>query len=204
MMLEVLQQYLKRRYLNRATKGGLKTIFDVQEYDRHSFYGDPIAQALLRSICKRVSDESGIDLVPAHAFTSLYAPGSELSPHKDRPELQYTASLLVCTDDSEPWPIYVDMDDGEQPLELTAEPGDFLMFRGYDYSHWRNKTNHHHIMIFFHFAERSHYEQLGGEEHYESVYKYSRNEFMNDVTNDVSLSDIIEADKYYNGDEDDA
>lgn len=200
LMLEVLQQYLKRRYLNRATKLGLSSLDDIQEYDRHSFYGDPVAQALLHSLTKRISDVTGLDLVPAHAFTSLYAPNSELKRHKDRPELQYTASLLVCTDDPEPWPIYVDMKDGSEPLELIAKPGDFLMFRGLDFPHWREKTNHNHIMIFFHFAERSQYEALGGAEHYESVYTYSRNEFMNDIELNIELSDIIDANNTHDKD----
>lgn len=72
-----------------------------------------------------------------NSYSRIYFNGSTLLPHRDRPGLDLTMSLCTYTNLDNPWPIYVEFDNGVVRA-VDIKPGDAAIFLGTRMKHWRD------------------------------------------------------------------
>lgn len=112
-----------------------------------------ITEALLHATTPMVSKIAGMDLLPTYAFPVINFPGAELVRHTDRPACEVTATLTVVNEPNTIWPIFVE--DAEKTTHrFDLSPGDFLIYDGINFPHWREPQDpgHFNISVFFHFV----------------------------------------------------
>ena len=116
-------------------------------------YGDPAFDALLLPVGAIVGQKLGKEVVPTYSFVRLYRRGNELVPHTDRPECEHSVTLMIKGDDTQPWPLWL-RNRKEEPVSITQNPGDGLLYHGIETLHWRDslKTDIH-IQVFLHFVD---------------------------------------------------
>lgn len=107
----------------------------------HAIYGDPLFDELLERLTTPLSNQIGIDLLPAYTYARLYEPGQILDRHRDRPSCQISATMTLGYDEnSDIWPIYLQEDPNEEEgEEAIIEPGDMVLYRGNELCHWRDE-----------------------------------------------------------------
>jgi len=112
---------------------------DVQCPGSKSFYADPFCETILLSACKKLSEETGINLLPTYSYTRIYGRGDELKIHRDRPECEISATLCLGRPQGEEIsPIYFSRDkESEDKTELLLEEGDLCIYKGTEMYHWR-------------------------------------------------------------------
>lgn len=151
--LSIVQQFFKHKFVTLIESGRIK-LGDPQEPLRFSLYGEPLAQAIMKELTPLYSEAIGKNLHATHSYMSLYVPGAELKPHRDRPECEYTATITIYNEPVDMvWPVHVKTPDGEQ-VEVKLNPGDTAIYRGRDCPHWRDQQDEgYNISIFFHFVD---------------------------------------------------
>lgn len=116
-------------------------------------YGDPAFDGLLEYLRRRVEGQSGLALYPTYSYFRLYKPGDLLKRHRDRPACEISVSLNIGQTPAEPWPIFIERDAGPYAVSLT--PGDALLYRGCDCSHWREAfPGTQLVQVFLHYVDR--------------------------------------------------
>ena len=80
-------------------------------------------------------------LKPSYCIVATYPRGASLPKHVDRPQCDFTLSVLVDYDgladgDDAPWPLELDLPDGTTRA-VTWGAGDGLLYRGADLPHAR-------------------------------------------------------------------
>lgn len=121
----------------------------------HSKYADPAMESLLLVLHKVMEENTGLELYPTYSFYRVYRKGDELTPHTDRPSCEISCTLCFnySYDKSEfTWPIFMD------GHKVELEPGDMVIYRGCDLSHWREPFNTKddnawHVQGFFHYVD---------------------------------------------------
>lgn len=103
---------------------------------------DPLGRALLRRLTPIVEQVVGKQLKQSYSFAMAYRPGAKLEAHLDRPQCEYTASLLLdfqpaMEDGCAPWPLEVELTAGAPAARLFQAPGDAVLFRGRKLRHSR-------------------------------------------------------------------
>jgi len=130
---------------NQAHHGHLADAaeFVVGAYSR---FGDPAIETLLMMLQKNVELETQLKLIPTYSYMRLYTRGHELVTHRDRPSCEISVSL--CTGGDELWPIFI------EGTPIYLEPGDMVIYRGCDVTHWRNPLEGEmHAQIFLHWND---------------------------------------------------
>jgi hypothetical protein len=95
-----------------------------------------VTEFLLVKLQPAVEAATGSKLFPTYSYLRIYKPGSELTPHTDRPACEFTLSLALGFDGDVPWPIHLATPSGPRAFETA--PGDGLLYRGCEIAHWRN------------------------------------------------------------------
>lgn len=106
----------------------------------HREYADPLMETLLDKLTDQVEVATGLSLWPTLSFYYLYRQGNELTPHKDRSSCQIVAGLCIGSDKAfqqgkGSWPLVLDCHGKPVPVHLN--PGDLLIFKGHETTHWR-------------------------------------------------------------------
>lgn len=127
---------------------------DSQVPNAYAKYGDPAMESMLLHLIKTLEDNTGLTLYPTYSYYRVYRPGDELVPHKDRESCEISATLCLnysYNDETFNWPIYMDGN------KVVLTPGDLVIYRGCDLSHWRDEFKHSddvwHIQGFFHYVD---------------------------------------------------
>ena len=122
--------------------------FDNQTKLKETYqYGSPITDAILPAKQKIIEEKLNKLLLPTYTFWRLYVKFSDLDPHIDRPECEYTVSLTVAQDKA--WPLFID---GE---EVIIKPGDGVVYQGGKYKHWRKEYDGDYaFQIFLHYVAK--------------------------------------------------
>ena len=128
---------------------------DPQVPSAHSKYADPAMETMLLHLQKTIEDATGLSLFPTYSYYRVYRPGDELSPHKDRPSCEISATMCFNYSydaNKFTWPIYMD------GVKIILDPGDLAVYRGCDLMHWRDEfvepeENSWHVQGFFHFVD---------------------------------------------------
>lgn len=136
---------------------------DTLEYDideqcpkSKSFYADPFCETLLLTSCKKLSELTGLNLLPTYSYTRVYGTDEELVIHTDRPECQYSATLTLGRPSKEKIsPIYMSENaDGSNASELLLEEGDLCIYMGNKMYHWRKPfENSWYLQTFLHYVD---------------------------------------------------
>jgi hypothetical protein len=128
---------------------------DQQVVGAHAKYADPAMEALLLKLLPLMEKHTGLELFPTYSYYRVYRPGDELVPHKDRPSCEISCTLCLNYEyNNYSWPIFMD------GTRVDQQPGDLVIYRGCDLSHWREKFNIEdktawQVQGFFHYVDKN-------------------------------------------------
>tara|TARA_R110000803_G_scaffold194135_1_gene257155 strand:- start:540 stop:1115 length:576 start_codon:yes stop_codon:yes gene_type:complete len=124
---------------NRINRGEWVQKFENQnsnEASKYGYYADPLVEVLLKSCLPAIEQHTGLSLEPSYSFSRVYQTGEELLAHTDRKACEITATVNVACTGSEPWSIWMGYKDNT-PVECKLNPGDAVIYKGCEVSHWR-------------------------------------------------------------------
>src|SRR5581483_9201540 len=117
-----------------------------------SVYGDSEVDGLMLDIKPLIEAHTSLALYPTYSYARIYKKGDQLTPHRDRAACQISTSLNLGQEPDEPWALHV----GEEAAPFTAllTPGDLLIYRGMDLTHWREPyTGERLFQVFMHYVD---------------------------------------------------
>jgi hypothetical protein len=123
-------------------------------YYRHS---DPLAVWLHQQLAPSVAALVDEPVKPSYTFAGSYVAGGYLKPHTDREQCEYTLSLTVDATPSrkraDAWPLSL-RDRRGQTVSARLAPGDALLFKGRELTHFRETLapGRTSTSLFFHFV----------------------------------------------------
>ena len=113
-----------------------------------------------RGVVKQVIEKAiGRPLYPTYFYDRFYLQHHALPPHTDRDACEISASMLISTTLTDPWPLYVvkpfdDLSDINAEM-YDATDKDLIVYKGTECIHWRDnmpRGEHTHHQIFFHYV----------------------------------------------------
>ena len=127
------------------------TFNDPQVPNSYAHYADIVMETLLIDMQKKMQEETNLNLVPTYSYARIYYKGNALARHKDRPSCEISTTMNLGGD---MWPIYVDptgednvtyvtksntevKKQAHSGIKVDLNPGDMLIYKGYDLEHWR-------------------------------------------------------------------
>lgn len=126
----------------------------AQVPNAHAKYADPAMESLLVSLQPLMEEHTGLTLFPTYSFYRVYRDGDVLTPHRDRPSCEISATLCFnySYEKDYTWPIFM------EGSKVALEPGDMLIYRGCDLNHWREpfespNNDAWHVQGFFHYVD---------------------------------------------------
>lgn len=118
-------------------------------YDR---YADPLMESILLHLQPALEQATGFSLLPTYSYLRIYETGAVLAKHTDRHSCEISASLTIGYDAPESWPLW--LESNRQPLSITLQPGDMLLYKGRELPHWREPfKGRYWIQAFFHYVD---------------------------------------------------
>lgn len=142
----------------KIRQDALQYEIDEQCPESKSFYADPFCETLLITACKKLSEVSGIELLPTYSYTRVYAKDDELVIHRDRPECQFSATLCLGRPSTESISaIYMSKTDNlNDASELKLEEGDLCLYMGDKMYHWRKPFEQSwYLQTFLHYVDKN-------------------------------------------------
>jgi hypothetical protein len=146
---------LRTHLETRAAGGALNMQGDNQVPGTPAAHGDPVLDQLLEDLRPAVEACTGLKLWPTYSYARLYRHGDELKPHRDRPACEVSLSLNLGQDPpDQPWALNVQGPAGSVAAELM--PGDVLLYRGKELTHWREPYAGHSLaQVFLHYVDQN-------------------------------------------------
>ncbi len=147
-----------RRYFRHQTRTGRFHLGDDQAPGRYIAHNEPVTRFFHQQLTDLISDVAGALVTPSYSYVTLYQGGSNLDPHTDRDQCEYTLSL--CFDATPepiaqiPWPL--NLQTAEGPMSVWQHLGDGLLFRGRYLTHWRDRLPEGQTAssILFHYVDQ--------------------------------------------------
>jgi len=149
---------MRQYYRALVASGGLPQ-GDSQVPERYQLHSEPVAMFFHPQLTRVVSQLAGEAAKPSYIYFASYPAGSALPAHVDRPQCEFSISLLVdySPDPDGPcgWPIVLEhprLPDGRVAVDLAV--GDALFYRGRELVHSRDRlpAGHQSSSIFFHYV----------------------------------------------------
>jgi hypothetical protein len=139
---------------NRAALGSLRMDGDAQVPGTPSAHGDAVLDTLMDDLRPAVEFCTGLKLHPTYSYARLYRHGDELKPHRDRPACEISLSLnLGQVPADEPWALNLEGPEGA--IACVLMPGDVLLYRGIDLTHWRAPYGGESLaQVFLHYVDQ--------------------------------------------------
>lgn len=159
------------RSLVGKLKNGPLTEQDPSTFGRQYCVNPQVLSEFHSSFTQLMSQTFNKPLKPSYSFLSMYFEGAGICPpHWDRP--QCYATLDICIDQKQVWPLHVNDVDTRDPKTLTPdelrlvmensvayklEPGDAIIYSGTHHTHWRKRIQpgNHCDLVFFHFVREN-------------------------------------------------
>jgi hypothetical protein len=135
--IKTISQYMENKVrLSQWTK---RPELFTYEKDPSSLlsYADPLIEVLLKDSVQTLEEITGLELYPTYSYARIYLKGDELTPHTDRPSCEVSVTVNVATV-GKPWPIWMQVP-GQDPIKVEMEPGDAVVYKGCEVTHWREK-----------------------------------------------------------------
>lgn len=151
--VKTISQYFENK-INRG-EWTAKSEISGGEASKLGYYADPLVEVLLKQCLPAIEQHTGLLLEPTYSFSRVYQEGEELLPHTDRPSCEISATINVaCTGDI--WPIWMQYEDRD-PVKCMLEPGDAVIYKGCEVTHWRRKLPKGHINVQFmlHYVDKN-------------------------------------------------
>ena len=146
-------RYQKRLVTKRpASEAQVEGSIETYNYPDYKYYH--------RGVVKKVIEEAiGRPLYPTYFYDRFYLRHQALAPHTDRAACEISASMLISTTLTDPWPLYVvkPFDDlGDIEVEMyDATDKDLIIYKGVECIHFRDnmpRGEHTHHQVFFHYV----------------------------------------------------
>ena len=143
--IKTISQYFENK-INRKEWVGKPELTDG-EVSKLGYYADPLIEVMLRECQNSIEQHIGLLLEPTYSFSRVYQEGEELLPHTDRPSCEISVTINVaCTGDV--WPIWMQYKD-KDPVKCMLTPGDAVIYKGCEVTHWRRKLPKGQINVQF-------------------------------------------------------
>ncbi len=132
----------------------------------------PVLLTFLWGMTPRIEEIAGVRLLPTYSYFRTYQRGDICRIHADRPACEHSLSLTLAYADGLAWALEVanqpvrehqrqtlrgDDDFGDEAHSaLEMQPGDGVVYRGYDYRHGRTTPNPNRwsAHLFMHWVDR--------------------------------------------------
>ena len=124
------------RYMEYALKQNEMERSENHTAISYARYADPLIETVLRNSLEHMEEITGKKLYPTYSFSRVYLKGDFLKPHVDRPSCEVSVTVHVATI-GEPWPIWMKVR-GQEPVKMVLEPGDAVVYKGCEVTHWRD------------------------------------------------------------------
>ena len=147
--VKTISQYFE----NKINRG--EWVAKPEKASKLEYYADPLIEVLLKECLPVVEEQTRLELEPTYSFSRVYQEGEELIPHTDRPSCEISATINVaCTGDI--WPIWMQYESND-PVKCLLEPGDAVIYKGCEVTHWRRKLPKGHINVQFmlHYVDKN-------------------------------------------------
>jgi hypothetical protein len=151
--IQTISQYFENKI--KAGEWTPKAELKPEEASRFSYYADPLIEVLLKQCLTVVEEQTGLELEPTYSYSRVYQEGEELTPHTDRPSCEVSVTVNVaCTNGI--WPIWMQYE-GNDPVKCMLEPGDAVIYKGCEVTHWRRKLPKSTINVQFmlHYVDKN-------------------------------------------------
>ena len=151
--IKTISQYFENK-INRGEWVGKKEV-EVNDASKLGYYADPLIELMLKQCLPAVEEHTGLKLEPTYSFSRVYQGGEELTPHTDRPSCEISATINVaCTGDV--WPIWMQFENND-PVKCMLNPGDAVIYKGCEVTHWRRKLPKGQINVQFmlHYVDKN-------------------------------------------------
>jgi len=130
-----------RRYYREAIAEGLLRFGDAQTGRRYNAHNEALGMwlhARLAPLVQRVVTEP---VRASYSYVAGYLSGADLPRHTDRAQCRFTLSYAVDFTGpagAAPWPFCLECPQDEAVVQCLLEPGQAVLFRGCDLSHFRD------------------------------------------------------------------
>lgn len=131
--LSLLYRYVRKR----AGSGTMRS--DPRSPGAWAAAGDVFIDGLLVDFLPLVEEITSLKLFPTYSYFRVYRRGDVLVKHKDRPSCEITLTLCLGYEAASAWPLFLESPEGV--LSIALEPGDALLYRGTEWTHWREPMN---------------------------------------------------------------
>jgi len=151
--VKTISQYFENK-INRGEWVGKKQV-EAGDASKLSYYADPLIEVMLKQCQPAIEQYTGLELDPTYSFSRVYQEGEELTPHTDRPSCEISVTINVaCTGDA--WPIWMQYKDND-PVKCMLNPGDAVIYKGCEVTHWRRKLPKSQINVQFmlHYVDKN-------------------------------------------------
>lgn len=143
-----------RAHLEKRAAAGTMKMDDQHVPGTPAVYGDAYMDALMQDLVPVLEQRLGIPLYPTYSYARVYKTGDVLDRHKDRPACEISVSLNLGQTPDTPWALHVG--EGDRSFAAMLHPGDALLYRGVDLTHWRDAfTGDNMAQVFMHYVDRN-------------------------------------------------
>ena len=146
-LLSLLQNYYKDTISTNTW------LLGDRQSNRYKAHNEPMSRFLHYEILPLIEKIVGKPMKPTYTYLSAYIKGSDLPPHTDRPDCEYTVSFVVDKPEGCNWNIYVHKPQQAEKYKgrydfrpsldeceaVDCEAGGLMMFQGTDHIHFREK-----------------------------------------------------------------
>ena len=116
--------------------------------------GDLFTDGLLMDLLPLAEDITQLRLFPTYSYFRVYKRGDILVKHIDRPSCEISVTVCLGYEAERPWPLLLESPAGVLPIELA--PGDALLYRGTECTHWREPMNGERAaQVFLHYVDQN-------------------------------------------------
>jgi hypothetical protein len=144
-----------KEYYNETISKSLFDLGDTQS-NRYKEGNEIMSRILQYELLPLIETLLKKKLKPTYTYISGYIKDSDLPPHTDRPECEYTVSFIVNKPENSNWPIYVHKVKQTQKyvgkydftppknecIEVDCNSGGLMLFCGTDHIHYREKLDY--------------------------------------------------------------
>ena len=129
-----------RRYYRHMIRSGRVHLGDGQVTHRYAAGNEVVARFVHEQLIQAVCDIAGTKTKPSYAYFVAYQGGAKLERHTDRPQCEYSITLLIDSTpepvEQSPWPIKLVTSDGI--IGVWQYLGESLLYRGRRLPHYRD------------------------------------------------------------------
>ncbi len=141
-------------HMRQLEKEGLGMVNDGQVEKARAFFEDKKLTGLLEELRPTMEKHTGLKLYKTYFYSRNYKEGAILKNHKDREACEISVTINLGYE-QQPWPIGI-IDYEERAHSITLEPGDGMIYKGMEMTHWRERNTYGPCsQIFLHYVDQN-------------------------------------------------